>query len=129
MDGAKAEEVEQERAAFLKICRAFQGYAADAAEEVHRWERMFERLPPAHQSLLAHHRGKHVEAYRCVGRNDKFLSDMLATYMGDDVPPHLRVPPAEKTDGVTRALHRVAPVDVEKAVSYTHLTLPTICSV
>ena len=39
---------------------------------------------------------------------------MLATYMGDDVPPHLRVPPAEKTDGVTRALHRVAPVDVEK---------------
>ena len=73
MDGAKAEEVEQERAAFLKICRAFQGYAADAAEEVHRWERMFERLPPAHQSLLAHHRDKHVEAYRCVGRNDKFL--------------------------------------------------------
>ena len=114
MDGAKAEEVEQERAAFLKICRAFQGYAADAAEEVHRWERMFERLPPAHQSLLAHHRDKHVEAYRCVGRNDKFLSDMLATYMGDDVPPHLRVPPAEKTDGVSRALHRVAPVDVEK---------------
>ena len=86
MDGAKAEEVEQERAAFLKICRAFQGYAADAAEEVHRWERMFERLPPAHQSLLAHHRDKHVEAYRCVARNDKFLSDMLATYMGDDVP-------------------------------------------
>ena len=113
MDGAKAEEVEQERAAFLKICRAFQGYAADAAEEVHRWERMFERLPPAHQSLLAHHRDKHVEAYRCVGRNDKFLSDMLATYMGDDVPPHLRVPPAEKTDGVSRALHRVAPVDVD----------------
>ena len=36
MDGAKAEEVEQEREAFIKICRAIQGYAADAAEEVHR---------------------------------------------------------------------------------------------
>ena len=114
MDGAKAEEVEQEREAFLKICRAIQGYAADAAEEVHRWERMFERLPPAHQTLLAHHRDKHVEAYRCVSRNDKFLQGMLATYMGDDVPPHLRVPPAEGTDATGRSMHRVAPADVEK---------------
>jgi carnosine N-methyltransferase len=114
MDGAKAEEVEQEREAFIKICRAIQGYAADAAEEVHRWERMFERLPPAHQTLLAHHRDKHVEAYRCVSRNDKFLQGMLATYMGDDVPPHLRVPPAEGTDATGRSLHRVAPADVEK---------------
>ena len=103
MDGAKAEEVEQEREAFIKICRAIQGYAADAAEEVHRWERMFERLPPAHQTLLAHHRDKHVEAYRCVSRNDKFLQGMLATYMGDDVPPHLRVPPAEGTDATGRS--------------------------
>ena len=57
---------------------ASENYASDAAEEVHRWETNFERLSPAHQALLSHHREKHVEAYRCVQQNDAFLSGMLA---------------------------------------------------
>ena len=89
----KEDDERLERAAFLKIVRAMQNYASDAAEEVHRWETNFERLSPAHQALLSHHREKHVEAYRCVQQNDAFLSGMLAAFSGDDVPPHLRVPP------------------------------------
>ena len=105
----KEDDERLERAAFLKIVRAMQNYASDAAEEVHRWETNFERLSPAHQALLSHHREKHVEAYRCVQQNDAFLSGMLAAFSGDDVPPHLRVPPPGPGPP-----DPVAPGDVEK---------------
>jgi len=91
--GGKADEEALEREAFVKIVRAMQGYASDAAEEVHRWERNFEKLSEAHRTLLSHHRDKHVEAYRCVRRNDEFFRNMLESFTGDDVPPHLQVPP------------------------------------
>jgi len=42
---AKQADEELERAAFLKIVRAMRDYASDAAREVHRWERNYERLP------------------------------------------------------------------------------------
>ena len=98
-----------EREAFVKIVRAMQGYANDAAEEVHRWERNFEKLPENHRELLSHHRDKHVEAYRCVKRNDEFFQNMLNAFTGDDVPPHLRVPPPKEG-----APEPVSPGDVEK---------------
>ena len=106
---AKEKDEAQEREAFVKIVRAMQGYANDAAEEVHRWERNFEKLPTNHRALLSHHRDKHVEAYKCVKNNDDFFQKMLEAFTGDDVPPHLRVPPPK--EGTPDP---VSPGDVEK---------------
>ena len=105
----KAKEEEMERAAFVKIVRAMQGYASDAAVEIHRWERNFEKLPENHRQLLSHHMDKHVQAYRCVQRNDEFFKGMLRAFSGDDVPPHLRVPPPKEG-----APDPVSPHDAEK---------------
>lgn len=107
----KAKEMAMEREAFLKIVRAMQGYANDACEEVHRWERNFEKLPENHRALLRHHRDKHVEAYRCVSHNDDFFQKMLEAFMGDDVPPHLRVPLPPPKDAPRDP---IPPGDVEK---------------
>ena len=108
---AKAAEDEMERAAFLKIVRAMRGYAVDAADEVRRWEHNFSRLPPAHQSLLQHHTEKHMQAYACVRANEAFFTELLASYSGNDVPAHLRVPDASLDP---EAHAPVTPGDAEK---------------
>ena len=100
-----------ERAAFLKIVRAMRGYAVDAADEVRRWEHNFSRLPPAHQSLLQHHTEKHMQAYACVRANEAFFTELLVSFSGDDVPPHLRVPDAARDP---EAHSPVTPGDAEK---------------
>lgn len=108
---AKAGEDELERAAFLKIVRAIRGYAVDAADEVRRWEHNFSRLPPAHQSLLQHHTKKHMQAYACIRANEAFFTELLTSFSGDDVPPHLRVPDAARDP---EAHAPVSPGDAEK---------------
>ena len=108
-DPAEETEAALERGAFLKIVRAMQGYAEDASAEVHRWEHNFERLPEKHRALLSHHRKKHAEARRCVGVNDAFFRRMLASFMDEFTPSHLRVPPPQRG-----APDPVAPADVEK---------------
>lgn len=108
---AKAEEDELERTAFLKIVRAMRGYAVDAADEVRRWEHNFARLPPAHQSLLQHHTTKHMQAYACIRANEAFFTELLTSFSGDDVPPHLRVPDAARDP---EAHAPVPPGDAEK---------------
>ena len=108
---AKQADEELERAAFLKIVRAMRDYASDAAREVHRWERNYERLPANHRALLSHHVAKHDDAYRCVKRNDDFFKEMLSSFTGDDVPPHLRVPPPGEM-----AHEPVAPSDAVKVL-------------
>jgi len=108
---AKAGEDALERAAFLKIVRAMRGYAVDAADEVRRWEHNFSRLPPAHQSLLQHHTKKHMQAYACIRANETFFTELLTSFSGDDVPPHLRVPEAARDP---EAHAPVSPGDAEK---------------
>ena len=96
------------------VVNAFRLYEDDAINEIGRWEYNYVQLSPRHKcapcrarlalplsalgpaarALAASVPAQAAAARAGVARNAAFFTAMLSTYESDDVPRHLRVPPA-----------------------------------
>ncbi|KAK6918000.1 Carnosine N-methyltransferase [Dillenia turbinata] len=60
-----------------RIISAYLNYADAAEEDVRRYERSFQKLPPSHKALLSHLPLKYQALRRCICVNSYFILSML----------------------------------------------------
>ncbi|KAG2712609.1 hypothetical protein I3760_04G135100 [Carya illinoinensis] len=60
-----------------RIISAYLNYPDAAEEDVKRYERSYNRLPPAHKALLLHYPLKFQRIRRCISTNSFFIFSML----------------------------------------------------
>ncbi|KAG6658085.1 carnosine N-methyltransferase-like isoform X1 [Carya illinoinensis] len=63
-----------------RIISAYLNYPDAAEEDVKRYERSYNRLPPAHKALLLHYPLKFQRIRRCISTNSFFIFSMLQAF-------------------------------------------------
>ncbi|XP_022936053.1 carnosine N-methyltransferase-like isoform X2 [Cucurbita moschata] len=91
MSGGRVEEDEErtrqrkleealEIKSLRRIVSAYLNYPEASEEDVKRYERSFNRLPPAHKALLSHFPLKFERLRRCISTNSYFIFNMLQAF-------------------------------------------------